>query len=240
QLNTPMVCMYLLGNPDHYTDHTFVNFYWQSYQKGKLVGLSPVFDYIYRASELEDMSLYDWVRQCTRVKIPTKKAKSKGQADHCDHDSDVDTSQDISEISFSEEGLTIPDIPVGLDEPNAEPDLHPRKLSKNMFAFTKDHPLYERYAIRVSRLKDTVIPNIVGATLPRRDQGDREYYCSTMLTLFKPWRSGFDLKMKDMSWDDAFLSYPFSKRHEELMNNFNLRYECLDARDDYRAQLKKG
>ena len=24
------------------------------------------------------------------------------------------------------------------------------------------------------------------------------------------------------------------------MNNFNIRYECLDARDDFRAQLKKG
>jgi hypothetical protein len=25
-----------------------------------------------------------------------------------------------------------------------------------------------------------------------------------------------------------------------MMNNFNIRYECLDARDDYCAQLKKG
>ena len=24
------------------------------------------------------------------------------------------------------------------------------------------------------------------------------------------------------------------------MQNFNIRYECLDARDDYRAQMKKG
>ena len=25
-----------------------------------------------------------------------------------------------------------------------------------------------------------------------------------------------------------------------LMNNFNLRYECLDARDDYSAQIKNN
>ena len=25
----------------------------------------------------------------------------------------------------------------------------------------------------------------------------------------------------------------------DMMNNFNIRYECLDARDDFRAQLKK-
>ena len=26
-----MICMYLLGNPDHYTSHTFVPFYWQTF-----------------------------------------------------------------------------------------------------------------------------------------------------------------------------------------------------------------
>ncbi|KAF8891011.1 hypothetical protein BD779DRAFT_1437885, partial [Infundibulicybe gibba] len=177
EMGAPMICMYLLGNPDHYTDHTFVNFYWQSYvsearrvwcsneeletsnsvdkftlikQKGKLVGLSPVFDYIYRDNELENMTLYDWVCRCTRVKIPTKGAGGgRSLADD------------------NEDG--------GLD---AGPPLG--KLGKNIFAFTKDHPLHKAHATRVSPSKDTVVPNIVGATLPRRDQGDREYYCSTM------------------------------------------------------------
>ncbi|KAJ3898664.1 hypothetical protein F5879DRAFT_812223, partial [Lentinula edodes] len=31
ELGGPMVCMYLLGNPDHYTDHKFKNFYWRSF-----------------------------------------------------------------------------------------------------------------------------------------------------------------------------------------------------------------
>jgi hypothetical protein len=31
EIGSPMACMYLLGNPDHYTDHTFVPFYWQSF-----------------------------------------------------------------------------------------------------------------------------------------------------------------------------------------------------------------
>jgi hypothetical protein len=29
-------------------------------------------------------------------------------------------------------------------------------------------------------------------------------------------------------------------QQNQLMQNFNIRYECLDARDDYRAQMKKG
>ena len=31
EMGSPMICMYLLGNPDHYTSHTFVPFYWQSF-----------------------------------------------------------------------------------------------------------------------------------------------------------------------------------------------------------------
>ena len=87
-------------------------------------------------------------------------------------------------------------------------------------------------------LSELVVPNFIGGTLPRRDQGDREYYCSTMLTLFKPWRTGYDLKSADETWEHAFDNYDFSDRQMNLMNNFNLHYECLDARDDYSAQMK--
>lgn len=89
-------------------------------------------------------------------------------------------------------------------------------------------------------LKTARIPNFVGNTLPRHDQGDREYYCSTMLALFKPWRSGLDLRSPSESWDDAFRSHGFSSRQLEVMKNMNIRYECLDARDDFHAQMKKG
>jgi hypothetical protein len=31
EIGAPMAAMYLLGNPDHYTDHKFHTFYWRSY-----------------------------------------------------------------------------------------------------------------------------------------------------------------------------------------------------------------
>ena len=31
EMGSPMICMYLLGNSDYYTSHTFVPFYWQSF-----------------------------------------------------------------------------------------------------------------------------------------------------------------------------------------------------------------
>ena len=61
-----------------------------------------------------------------------------------------------------------------------------------------------------------------------------------MLVFFKPWRTGKDLKSKDQNWDDAFKAYKFNTRQLEIMKYFNVQYECLDARDDYAAQMKKG
>ena len=43
-----------------------------------------------------------------------------------------------------------------------------------------------------------------------------------------------------MSWDDEFNSYVFNDDELIKMKNFNICYECLNARDDYRAQLEKG
>jgi hypothetical protein len=115
-----------------------------------------------------------------------------------------------------------------------------KKLGQKCIPFLKDHPLCDTHAIKVMPENDKIIPNFIGATLPRRDQGDRELYCSTMLAFFHPWRTGKDLKNESQTWDDAFTEYPFNDFQKQLMNNFNIRYECLDARDDYRAQMKKG
>ena len=45
-----------------------------------------------------------------------------------------------------------------------------------------------------------------------------------MLTLFKPWRTGHDLKGADETWEQAFNSYIFSPAQKNLMSDFNLRY----------------
>jgi hypothetical protein len=94
----------------------------------------------------------------------------------------------------------------------------------------------------VTLLDDTQewVPNFIGGAIPRSDRGDREYYCSTMLAFFKPWRTGKDLKLEDENWDHAFTTYMFNTRQLDIMKYFNVRYECLDARDDYAAQMKKG
>ena len=257
EIGSPMACMYLLGNPDHYTDHTFVPFYWQSFVrearkpweqkcadsdtnkehpekltifkcKGRVVGLSPVHDYVHRPAEFHFMCLYDWISRCRREKRPKKKQNLKNSTRlPVDIDAIVDE-QDNSSVTVEQDTSCL-DTDV----------LKPRPTSKSkVLSFLSGHPLAETHGVRL--LKTTRVPNFIGNTLPRHDQGDREYYCSTMLTLFKPWRSGLDLKTNFNSWDETFMSHEFSTRQLELMKNMNIRYECLDARDDFHAQLKIG
>ncbi|KAH7905819.1 hypothetical protein BJ138DRAFT_976209, partial [Hygrophoropsis aurantiaca] len=66
-----------------------------------------------------------------------------------------------------------------------------------------------------------------------------DYYSCTMLTLFAPWRSGRDLRDENTTWTERFQAYAFSDRQREIMKFFNVRYECLDARDDYSAQMRE-
>jgi hypothetical protein len=261
EMGAPMICMYLLGNPDHYTSHTFIPFYWQSYvgevrrifeevseeqpkmtlikKKGKIIGLSPVQDYVYRAPELEHVNLYEWIRCYKREKL---RRREKGCAKNEDTgatdiipEEDAVSAGDGWDTSFqSVESYTEINGPASS---RSDRD----KSKKHLYCFTKEHPLHETHAMRFVPDNALRIPSFVGASLPRRDQGDREHYCCSMLTIFKPWRSGLDLKRSPtVTWVEEFANHNF--RHSELaiMKNFNIRYECLDARDDYRAQLKNG
>src|ERR1700677_2701811 len=101
--------------------------------------------------------------------------------------------------------------------------------------FFQNHPLYKTHQVSISKSKN-LVPNFSGGPLPRCDRGDRECYCATMLTLFKPWRHGKNLKEDDQFWDGAFT---FTPCQTELLRFFNLHYECNDARDDYSKLLKQ-
>ncbi|KIL57946.1 hypothetical protein M378DRAFT_15905 [Amanita muscaria Koide BX008] len=263
EMGAPMVCMYLLGNPDHYTSHKFVPFYWKSYVnevhkawdqaasgstndkvaiikvRNRVIGLSPVYDYIYRPAELEDMCLYDFARRCERKRIPSRKSKSNTV--EVDDDEDGELCGDIEEEEHGGAHELINDEEN--DETKYGNDTEhctAFKLPRNTYKFNDKHPLVDTHAMHVKPDKDNIVVNFIGGILPRCDQGDRESYCLTMLTLFKSWRTGHSLKKSDSSWDETFEEHPFTARQCQLLKNFNIRYECLDARDDYRAQLRAG
>ena len=287
EIGAPMAALYLLGNPDHYTSHKFVPFYWKSFvhhvfqqhetsvddednsksekvvvqrnKAGKYVAYSAVFDYIYRPLSYSHLSLYTWIQTSQKSKIPKEKLKRStvtsgsesiladdvasddelnlaGGSDDAinetpsqsdvEHASDDDTDNDRDEL----------DVMSVVDD-----DKVIQKESKNLQAyyFLDLHPQQKTHYVTSSPKRLNKVPTFLGGSLPRCDRGDREYYCATMLALFKPWRRKEDLKNEDHSWDETFSAHTFTADQNRLMKNFNIRYECNDARDDYSAQLKQ-
>jgi hypothetical protein len=278
EMGSPMVCMYLLKNPDHYTNCEFAPCYWKHFvhearrpwnpedtdnnaecekvtlikRKGCILGLSPVHDYVYRPSELDNMCLYDWVSRCTREKV-RRCAKSKqlvfpyigSDESESTYESGYEaTDKSDSDTADSPCQLTKKYIPaqtsIQEDKQHTNVQYESDKIPAGVYQYLEEHPLHDTHHMRCVAADKALVPNFVGETLPRRDCGDREWYCSAMLTLFCPWRSGLQLKKKEQSWDEAFHLYRFSPQHLRIIDNFNLRYECLDARDDFTSQLKQN
>ncbi|KAJ7122696.1 hypothetical protein C8R43DRAFT_1090749 [Mycena crocata] len=120
----------------------------------------------------------------------------------------------------------------------------PRSLCITMMvrhAFLPDHKsAFKTHTVVCDfRKLEKIIPNFIGGAVPRSDKGDREYYCMTVMTLFKPWRTPADLKDRDSNWDQIFHEHTFTSRQQELIRNFNIRYECNDARDDHYAIMRR-
>ncbi|KAH7918709.1 hypothetical protein BV22DRAFT_996853, partial [Leucogyrophana mollusca] len=215
EIGAPMASLYLLGHPDHYTSHEFASCHWKSfvYEARKDWHPEEIFDYIYRPEEFEDMSLYDWIRYSVRKPI----SKTKGKAAD---DPTADGSNPAEDDDVTDDGA-------------------PQQIDTSFFRFLSHHPLHGSHHVRCTYRNGGRVPNLIGGSLPRPDRGDREYYCSTMLTLFRPWRRGRELKGPEQSWDEAFNSYAFGDLAKTVMKNINVKYECLDARDDYSAQRRQ-
>jgi len=302
EIGGPMASLYLLGNPDHYTRHKFIPFYWRAFVKevldvwaeeknsdensdardssdkvvinkseGQIIGISKVSDYVFRPQIYEKVSLYDWIRLSEKSRKSRRTKKEVGDAaDDPEFESDDELNikpadTDLSTSAAKSEGLpgkiTINKEPplskfidddIGLfnddiNDDGIEDDIDEldvmdepsEKAPTKDRSFHPGHPQYKTHQAHMKREDPFIVPNFLPNTLPRADRGDREYYCCTMLTFFKPWRTGKDLKAKMETWDKSFMAHEFSKRQTEIMKFFNVRYECLDARDDYSAKRDK-
>ena len=238
----PAVCAYLLGQPDHYTDRKFKVFHWYQYclaaksafldesaepeDRGRervlfvksgerIVQLNKVDDYIYRPEHYSTKCLYDYLRATDVRRLP-KSGRARTSAVLDDHDSEADSSSD----SESDEA----DIP--------------SRIPSGVHKFQQEHPRFGTHGVYQNNIKPVL--NFVGRQLPHRDKGDREEYCFTMLVLFAPsgWRTGRDLKQDGETWTSAFNRATFTEHHVRVMQNMNVLYECLDARDDFAANRR--
>jgi hypothetical protein len=225
------------------------------------IGVSAVDDYKYRPLVDEDVSLYDWIRLATKSKRSKRRKKTvdvKYNNEGVNWKKEVDMDPVVDSLRRSTRSQKIGQTMVdsleyesrrahaNFDGVSWAADTDCDESSDESatvyddHSFLSDHPQSDTHQVHVEKDNELIVPNFVGGVLPRSDCGDREYYCCTMLTLFKPWRSGKDLKHNNQTWDESFLEHKFTKRQLEFIKYFNLRYECLDARDDYSARRKKG
>ncbi|KAF9025587.1 hypothetical protein BDZ89DRAFT_926527, partial [Hymenopellis radicata] len=238
ELGNPMMCSYLLGFPDHYTNAKFVLFFWKHY----IIKYSRLDDYIFRPLTLKHLCVWDWVRLC-KVKKETSTEPEKIIIPEDDNYMEVDeiiseypeiSSQIDDTILSGQTAVEVNDFPIHINfENNEEED---SDVGKHYFA--DGHELKNTHYVICCSEDRSLIPNITGGALPRKDQENRDYYCCTMLSIFKPWTSPSDLKTVEQTWSQAFNAHIFTDRQKQLMANFHLRYECLDARDNFRDQMK--
>ena len=79
-----------------------------------------------------------------------------------------------------------------------------------------------------------------GPPIPRQDREEtQERFCRSILTLFVPWRSVFDLCDLDQTWKQAFESRQGSVLPEsrKFIENIQLLHECKKDRDEHLQQV---
>ncbi|KAF8416921.1 hypothetical protein L210DRAFT_812147, partial [Boletus edulis BED1] len=221
EVGAPMASLYLLQHPDHYTSHRFVSFYWTSYINEVKKAWNN--DDMMESNE-DSLILSRMKNKIVGVSVVFDYTFRPHEHDHiCLYDW-IRQFECVSMSKKTRNTLSKDKLP---------------KRNKSLLMFLEDHPKFLTHGVHQLPLTYTYIPNFIGPPLPRADKGDHEFYCMTMLTLFKPWRSGYDLKDLEQSWYDAFNIFSFSSCHLAIIDNMRVKYECLDARDDFSIQRRK-
>ena len=202
--------------------------------EGKFVAISKVHDYIYRPSVFGTMNLYDWIRCANKRRRSSKHHKKDLMEDNNIIEEELDDTDSEDELDMlrnpfvgggpksESDWVESNDLCNEDDELNIDDNVQITEDETQFYSFLPDHPQHHTHEVQRTCLSGLVVPNFIGGTLPRCDQGNREYYCSTMLALFKPWRTSNDLKSADETWEKAFDEYNFSPEQMNLMSRFNL------------------
>ncbi|KAF5364893.1 hypothetical protein D9758_008100 [Tetrapyrgos nigripes] len=173
------------------------------------IGVSKVDDYTLQGEEITDLNLYDFMTSYYKKSIRKRRTREKVM-------NEADPEMDDGAIDEGENRQVL-ETETHMSDVNGLPSV--AKLHT-------DHPQHETHALLKYKHLESRALNFIGRTLPQSDKGDHEYYCCVMLSLFKPWRVGSELREVGETWGQAFRWHVFSEEQKQLMKNFNLRYEC--------------
>ncbi|KAH6904777.1 hypothetical protein BKA70DRAFT_1108692, partial [Coprinopsis sp. MPI-PUGE-AT-0042] len=223
EIGGPMAAMYLLGNPDRYTSHDFVSFYWKNYVNRMLEswysGGEAARGSALEADGEEEVVLNRW----------GKTVIGRSYVDNYTYRPAEYEDVNLYEWIQSHEIVTKASLP-----------LESNKVGRKLyFEFQEGHSLHRTHAVTCTpERRGYIVPNFIGPALPRLGAGDDEYYACTMLCFFRPWRSGRDLKAEDATWLSEWEATELTPFQTKLLANFKLRYECYDARDDFSLRTR--
>jgi hypothetical protein len=234
QLGGPLIAAFMLEHGDHYKNRKFQSFFWKSF----VDYVAKTFDTVYTRNEWDQgmdheqegsalltevsgsirtvRSLDDWIHRPTSLEHMSLYEYTRIIRKRALQDFNGDGDEFLNDPSRSIQSFS----------------------SNNSKRFMPDHPQYHTHTTSSVRDPDSWVVNWVGNTLPRLGSGDDEYYYMTMIVLFCPWRDPLLLKTNGESWHDRFQRENFSDRAIQLMKNFRLFHECVEARDDYSSQRR--
>ncbi|KAJ3557014.1 hypothetical protein NM688_g1702 [Phlebia brevispora] len=217
----------------------------------RLMSYSKVDDYSHRPRELSNMNLYDFFKWTEIVKatsaIRNKMTDRLALAWKRFRDGEVeertvcggeDPLEEDNEDWIVNDGGQYFDVAQD-DDDDEENQSGGHADTREYFDFSPGHLKFGSHVVCVLPAKQWRVVNFVGPPLPRRNGTDNEAYCKTMLTFFRPWCSGLDLKSSDETWMNAYDSTVLDECHRGVIRNMNLLYECLDSRDDYASRRRQ-
>jgi hypothetical protein len=126
-------------------------------------------------------------------------------------------------------------------EINESTDNRRGRPSSERVLFEVPHPQALSH-LNIKRTKP-VTPVLLGPAIPRRDRDDtKERYCRSILTLFVPWRSAFDLCNVNQTWEQAFevRQANIVPESQKIIENIQLFHECKKDRDEHLKQVIEG
>ncbi|KZV94291.1 hypothetical protein EXIGLDRAFT_715631 [Exidia glandulosa HHB12029] len=235
EIGAPMAASYLLDLPDHYASHEFKTIYWKGFVSQVLSDFAAPSTLIcteaggaphgtpteqtvdYNVVVGQNLLVRDRVDIIAISPVDDYMRRPSAHFQCCMFDWVRLYKKSTAKAQIA------PEENAGL---NGMFDIGEGPTDQRRYHFTTGHPQYASHTVCLDSSRSHIIPNFVGGSLPRLDVGDREYYCCTMLTFFKPWRTGRELKGDHATWDAAFDAYTFTRRQLDIMTNFNLR-------DDY-------
>ncbi|CAF4237867.1 unnamed protein product, partial [Adineta steineri] len=210
------VASYLMGWPDHYTTHEFVNLF--------LIGIE---------NYLQTMLLE---AQLKRQRQETDTTTDIDNDDNCIETEEqfllqpagtnnkyvyVNTRVDYQHRSTALDNICLYDYirlyrkkpvdardrkqtkaQVEMRNVQSKTSQRGRPLSEREH-FQVEHPQAASH-INIKRIKP-IVPVLLGPPVPRKDRDDtKERYCRSILALFVPWRSIQDVCGVDQTWEEAF------------------------------------